>query len=314
MKRSRAPLYLVILLSVGVALPIFFKQPYFYYASYIVLEYIALSVAWNLLGGYGGYLNFGTSAFFGVGAYASAYIFNSLRLPVILAIPAGGAMAALLGVLIGYSTLRLRGVYFAIATLAATTLVQSIVLNTPALGSAVGLYIRLPPPPPPYGNLIELLFATLFGVTVVSIALSYWVENSWIGRGLMALRDDEEAAETMGVPTFRLKMFANVLSGFLMGLVGAFYPLYIAYMEPYSTFDLGISFNVFVMTLIGGTGTWQGPVIGGLILGTIQQAASVTITSQYNLAVVAAAMLLFAVLAPGGLKGIFSKFITSRAE
>ena len=93
MKRSRAPLYLVLLLSVGVALPIFFKQPYFYYASYIVLEYIALSVAWNLLGGYGGYLNFGTSAFFGVGAYASAYIFNSLRLPVILAIPAGGAMA-----------------------------------------------------------------------------------------------------------------------------------------------------------------------------------------------------------------------------
>ncbi|MDA4128898.1 MAG: branched-chain amino acid ABC transporter permease [Thaumarchaeota archaeon] len=313
MKRNLAPMYLLVSLAFGAILPVFYKQPYFYFASYIVLQYVALSVAWNLLGGYGGYLNFGTSAFFGVGAYVSAYLFNSLGIPEVIAILAAGAVSALFGVLIGYSSLRLRGVYFAIATLAATTLVQSIVLNTPALGSAVGLYIRFPAAPAIYGNLIELLFVAMFGISVVSIGLSYWIENSWIGRGLMALRDDEQAAETLGVPTFRLKLYANVLSGFLMGVVGSLYPLYIGYIEPYSIFDLGISFNVFVMTFIGGIGTWQGPIIGALVLGSIQQAASVTVTSQYNLAVVAAAMLVFGIFSPGGLKGIFSRLFGKRS-
>lgn len=306
MKRNSVIAYLVVSIAFGIVLPVFYKQPYFYYASFVVLQFVALSVAWNLLGGYAGYLNLGTSAFFGTGAYTSAYLFNVLRLPIAVSFVAGGAMAAILGLVIGYSTLRLRGVYFAIATLAVVTVVQSIVLNTPALGGAVGLYIKLPSPPQIYGSLVEFLFALLFAIVVLSIGLSYWIENSWVGRGLTALRDDEEASEAMGVPTFRLKMMATVLSGFIMGMVGSLYPLYIGYMEPYSVFDLGISFNVFVMTFIGGIGTWQGPVIGAIILGTIQQASSVTVTSEYNLAVVAGAMLFFAIFAPGGLKKVIS--------
>ncbi len=182
-----------------------------------------------------------------------------------------------------------------------------------ALGGAVGLYIKLPGPPQIYGSLVEFLFALLFAIVVLSIGLSYWIENSWVGRGLTALRDDEEASEAMGVPTFRLKMMATVLSGFIMGMVGSLYPLYIGYMEPYSVFDLGISFNVFVMTFIGGIGTWQGPVIGAIILGTIQQASSVTVTSEYNLAVVAGAMLFFGIFAPGGLKKVISSRMSRRS-
>src|SRR5438876_244982 len=172
-------------------------NPYVYFAGYVVLQYVVIATAWNILGGYAGYVDFG---------------------PPVLA--------------------------------------------------------------------------------------ARMIERSWIGRGLSALRDNEEAAECMGVPTLRLKLFATTVSGFFLGVAGAPFPYYVTYVEPSSAFNLDYAVNALAMPMIGGTTTWIGPVIGAVLLGTAQQVATVTISSELNLLIVGVVLVLFVVLAPEGITGL----------
>jgi branched-chain amino acid transport system permease protein len=139
---------------------------------------------------------------------------------------------------------------------------------------------------------------------VVAVLAARMIERSWIGRGLSALRDNEEAAECMGVPTLRLKLFATTVSGFFLGVAGAPFPYYVTYVEPSSAFNLDYAVNALAMPMIGGTTTWIGPVIGAVMLGTAQQVATVTISSELNLLIVGVVLVLFVVLAPEGITGL----------
>jgi branched-chain amino acid transport system permease protein len=283
------------------------ENRYFYFATYVILQYIVLSTAWNILGGYTGYVNFGTPAFFALGAYTATLLILLCRAPLLILILAGGLTSGLLGLGIGYLTLRLKGVFFSIATLALTVVLQTLIINWEFVGGAKGISIIRPATIPFFRNYVQYLFVVMLGLAVCSVALARWIEKSWIGRGLAAIRDNEEAAECMGVPTLRLKLFATVVSGGLMGMAGAPFPYHISLIEPLSAFNLDYAVNSLAMPMIGGTTTWMGPLVGALLLGSAQQAATVTISSELNLLIVGVVLVAFVILAPDGIVGLVQR-------
>ncbi len=278
-------------------------NPYLYFAGYVILQYVVIATAWNILGGYAGYVNFGTPAFFALGAYTAVFLIQSMRAPLPVLILAGGLVAALLGLGIGYLTLRLRGVFFSIATLALSIVLQTMIMNWEYVGGSRGLSV-IRPSDPPFGNYVTFLFTVMVLLAVVAVMVALLIERSWVGRGLAALRDNEEAAECMGVPTLRLKLFATTVSGFLLGVAGAPFPYYVTFVEPNSAFSLDYAVNALAMPMIGGTTSWVGPVIGAVLLGTAQQLATVTISSEMNLFIVGVVLVAFVVLAPEGILGL----------
>lgn len=297
----------IAIIALGILLPQFVKVSYFYFAGYIVLQFMILATAWNLLGGYVGYVNFGVGGFFVIGAYTSAVMLLFLKSNIIIAMLAAGILSGALGFGVGYLTIRLRGIFFAIATLALSIIIQMVIVNWHWLGGANGLYIFRPEPFPPFSDYLEFLFALMLFVAFLSVMLVRYIEKSWIGKCFIAIRDTEEASECMGVPTFRLKLLATTLSGFMMGVAGAPFPYYITYLEPYSAMDLLITVNSLAMPLVGGTAHWLGPVIGAILLGGAQQIVSVTISSEWNLLIIGIVLIAFVILAPEGIIGLIQR-------
>ena len=303
MRTGRGLLVGVVAVAAGVSVAGLPVNPYVYFAGYVILQYVVIATAWNILGGYAGYVNFGTPAFFALGAYTAVFLIQWAHAPLAVLIVAGGLVSALLGLGIGYLTLRLRGVFFSIATLALSIVLQTFVINWDYVGGSKGVTV-IRPSPPLFGSHVKFLFSVMVLMAVVAVTVAWLIERSWIGRGLSALRDNEEAAECMGVPTLRLKLFATTISGFLLGVAGAPFPYYVTYVEPSSAFNLDYAVNALAMPMIGGTTTWIGPVIGAVLLGTAQQVATVTISSELNLLIVGVVLVAFVVLAPEGLVGL----------
>ncbi len=304
MRRAGVPLAVGIgLILLSVLLASMKVNPYLYFAGYVILQYVVMATAWNILGGYAGYENFGTPAFFALGAYTAVFLIQTVKAPLPVLILAGGLVSALLGLGIGYLTLRLRGVFFSIATLALSIVLQTVIINWEFVGGSRGLSV-IRPSGPPFGNYVTFLFTVMTGLAVSSVLVARFIQRSWIGRGLAALRDNEEAAECMGVPTLRLKLFATTVSGFLLGVAGAPFPYYVTFVEPNSAFSLDYAVNALAMPMIGGTTSWVGPVIGAILLGAAQQVATVTISSEMNLFIVGVVLVAFVVAAPEGLLGL----------
>ena len=282
---------------------------YFFYAGYIVLTFVVLATAWNILGGYAGYVNFGTGAFFGLGSYSAVVLFKALSAPLAVQIVAAAVVGAALGFAVGIMTLRLRGIFFAIATVAILFIMETLMVNWRYVGGATGLQLLRPDVIAPFASYTRMLFVVMAFLAVLSIAVARYVQVSWIGRGLRAIRDSEEAAECSGVPTLRLKLFACVVSGALMGAAGAPMPMYLSFIEPASSFSLNWGVSALAMPMIGGTAHWIGPVLGALLLGSIQQIVTVTISNEINVLVVGVLLVLFVVLAPDGIVGLFKKVL-----
>src|SRR5437870_13076410 len=293
----------VVVVLAGVALATMPVNRYFYFAGYVILQYVVIATAWNILGGYAGYVNFGTPAFFALGAYTAVFLIRSMHAPLPVLILAGGLVAALLGLGIGYLTLRLRGTFFSIATLALSVVLQTMIINWEYVGGSRGISV-LRPSGPPFGSYVTFLFTVMVALAVVAVLAARFIERSWIGRGLAALRDNEEAAECMGVPTLKLKLFASTISRCLLGVAGAPFPYYVTFVEPNSAFNLDYAVNALAMPMIGGTTSWVGPVIGAVLLGTAQQLATVTISSELNLLIVGIVLVAFVVPAPQGPLGL----------
>ena len=293
----------IAVIAAGIGLASLRVNPYVYFAGHVILQYVVIATAWNILGGYAGYVNFGTPAFFALGAYTAVFLIRTVHPPLPVLILAGGLVAALLGLGIGYLTLRLRGTFFSIATLALSVVLQTMIMNWDFVGGSRGVSV-LRPSGPPFGNYVVFLFTVMVALAVGAVTVARFIERSWIGRGLSALRDNEEAAECMGVPTLRLKLFATTVSGFLLGVAGAPFPYYVTFVEPNSAFAIDYAVNALAMPMIGGTTSWIGPVIGAVLLGSAQQLATVTISSEMNLFIVGVVLVAFVVLAPEGILGL----------
>lgn len=283
---------------------------YLFFAGYTILQFVVLSSAWNILGGYCGYVNFGSAAFFALGAYTTVFFYKFFPLPIPVLIVIAAAVSGFVGLGMGYLTLRLRGAFFAIATLALAVVLQTFVVNWDYVGGSRGAYIIRPETFDVLGypiTYIEYLFILMLVLAVLSIVVSRSIARSQLGFGFATIRDDELAAEASGVPTLRLKLIATTLSGALMGMAGAPFPYYIGYLQPASAFGLEYGVNSIAMPIIGGTTSWVGPLIGAILLGALQQIATVTISSAVNLLIVGLLLVAFVVVAPNGLVGLFQK-------
>jgi branched-chain amino acid transport system permease protein len=224
---------------------------YVFFAGYVVLQYVVLGTAWNILGGYCGYVNFGTAAFFALGAYSTVAIYTfttdpdiyPIDVPIPVLMLAGGVVSGAVGFGMGYLTLRLRGAFFAIATLALAVVLQTLVVNWDYVGGSRGAYIIRPEEMWPIGNYIRYLFLIMMLLAIAAITIARLIERSRLGYGFATIRDDELAAEASGVPTLRLKLIATTISGALMGMAGAPFPYYIGFLQPDSTFGLDYAVN-----------------------------------------------------------------------
>jgi len=308
---------------------------YLVFAGIVVLQYIVLATAWNILGGYCGYVNFGAGAFFAMGAYAVIALerlgrnpgrwlsdtYFELLIPLLpLSLPSmvaiGGIVSGIVGLGMGYLTLRLRGVFFAIATLALAVVLHTLVVNWDFVGGSRGHTVIRPARVAvgPFSlTSIEYLFLLMLVLAVLALWVARSIERSRLGLGFASIRDDELAAEASGVPTLRLKLIATTVSGALMGMAGAPLPFYLGYTEPNTAFGLGYSVNAIAMPMIGGATTWSGPLIGAVLLGTLQQIATVTITSVWNLLIVGVLLIAFVITAPVGIVGLVREFLRTAA-
>jgi branched-chain amino acid transport system permease protein len=270
------------------------KNEYYFFAAYIVVQFVVLATAWNILGGYAGYVNFGTSAFFGVGAYIAVMLIKGTGAPLGVQILAAAAVGGALGFGVGLLTLRLRGIFFSIATVAVTIILETAVINWRYVGGATGIQILRPPVMEPFESYTKMLLVVAVLLAIVAVAIARYIQVSWLGRGLRAIRDNEEAAECAGVPTLKLKLIA----------AGAPLAMYQSFVEPASAFNLTYSVSALAMPIIGGTSHWIGPVVGAVLLGTVQQVVTVTISSELNVLVVGVLLVLFVVAAPEGIVGL----------
>jgi branched-chain amino acid transport system permease protein len=295
----------------AVALALSGANEYLFFAGFVVLQAVILATGWNILGGYAGYVNFGVPGFVGVGAYTALALHLLFNAPLIVQIVAGAAMAALLGLGVGLLTLRLRGIFFSIATIAVVFILEAVVMNSRFLGGATGIQLTRPNDVWLFGTYTRMLFVMMTLMAIVALSVARYVQNSYIGQGLRAVRDSEEAADCSGVPTLKVKLIACAISGALLGIAGAPMPMYLSYIEPLSTFNMHYAVIALAMPIIGGTSHWLGPLIGALILGTLQQIVTVTISSELNVLVVGVLLVVFVVAAPDGMIGLVKKWKTS---
>ena len=287
-------------IGLAYAATVLVQNQYVFFAGYIVIQFILLATAWNIAGGYAGYVNFGASGFFGAGAYVAVASAQAFTAPLGMQIACAAATGAALGLAVAYLSARLRGVYYSIATIAVAVILEALVVNWSYVGGARGMSVTRPPAPPGFNDYTAFLFVVMAVLAVAGVAVARGIERSSVGRGLAAVRDNEMAAEACGVPTLAVKMAAISISGALMAVAGAPYALYASYVDPSSAFNMNYSLAALAMPLLGGTSTWVGPVIGAVMLAVVQQLLTVFASAQVNLLVLGLILVASVIFLPGG--------------
>lgn len=268
MKLRRTPAGIVAAGLLMGALP-FFKLPAFYESFlYLALFWIVLATSWNILSGYAGYFSFGHGAFFGAGVYTSATLAGKFDWPFLATLPAAALVAALIGVGVGAIVFRVRGIrgeVFALLSLAVTFVVATIIGNTPIDGGP-GVYLNAVPVPKIGPTPTSSLYLMMLAAAILTLLVSWGIRHSRFGAGLFAIHDDEDAAEVMGVPTYRWKLLALAVSCALAGLAGGIHALFVSYVTTAETFNLTVPLTVVLMSILGGTRHWAGPAIGAVAI------------------------------------------------
>jgi branched-chain amino acid transport system permease protein len=255
------------LVAVGVLLlPYLTANTYLLDLAILILLSIVQAEAWNLLGGYTGQISFGHAAFFGIGAYTSTILFLRAGLSPWAGMMIGGFLAAIVAWPLGWLTFRLRGPYFSLSTLAVAEVIRVIAFNWHQVtGGGDGLNILFSP-----GSARAFYYAAVALVTV-ALAVSVSVVRSRIGTYLKAIREDQDAAEAVGINTTRFKVIALMISAFLVALAGSFFASYRLYINPELVFDASVSLQMIFVTVAGGLGSLGGPVLGSLVLVPVSE-------------------------------------------
>jgi len=268
--------------------------------------WIITSIAWNIVGGFTGQVSFGFAVFYGLGAYAAALLINSGRSPYFAFLGAAG-VAVLASFLVGLPTFRLRGPYFAIATIGVTEAVRVVMSNVPFTGGASGYRIT------EYGPFrqLEHYYQALVAVAL-AVAISAWISGSRFGLALRAIKQDQDAAAQLGVNPYTFKLWAHAIAAALTGVAGALHARYNIYIDPTGgaggvfAFTTGIS--ILLMPVIGGIGTVWGPVLGGAVFGIVEEEIVVKFP-QIHLLLYGALLILIVLLEPDGLVGLFHRIV-----
>jgi branched-chain amino acid transport system permease protein len=264
--------------AVVAGLPLVVENSFLLHVCILMFMWTVLGEAWNVLGGFAGQVSFGHAALFGVGSYATMVLFLKAGLPPWWGIPLGGLAAAAFSVPIGLICFRLRGPYFSLATLAVAELTKLVALNWEwATNGPTGYLITTLPPLRLLGLTVNWESkAPFYWVAALLMAFSMgavgWLARSRLGAFLVAIRENEEAAEAVGIDTVRAKVVTLALSGFLAGMGGGFYAFYFRYVDPDAVLNLGLSMEMVFIAMVGGLGTVVGPLIGAVFLTTVGEA------------------------------------------
>ncbi len=268
------------------------------------LMFAGLTVSWDLLGGLAGYFSFGHAAFFGIGAYAVALAMVRLGLPFWVGLVLAAGVSGLFAVAIGLPVLRLKGHYFALVTLGIGEVIRGVIGNLTALtGGAGGLSLPLVP-----GGIdvaYRLFYFLMLFALLLALATVWTIRRARLGYGLLAIREDEEAAKAIGVPTTAYKTIAFGISATLFGLFGGIYAYWLTYVEPADVFDIKISILVIIMALLGGVGTFLGPLVGALGFQVLSEVLWNRLLDFHN-AFLGALMIIIVVFFPRGFMDVFS--------
>ena len=279
-------------------------SPFYLVYAYFLFFWIAQATSWNILSGYTGYFSFGQGAFYGLGVYTVGDLFGREGVNYFLTIPIAGALGGLLAAFVGALAFRLgslRGEIFALLTLAVTFTLSSIAALSTWVDGGQGVAIPLPTYPDWLGDFQDLIYRLGLAVAVIAVVTAFLIQHSRFGWGLFAIRDEEGVAEELGVPTFRSKMFAITISGFLGGLSGAVAALQIGYLTPEGVFNLTVPLLVIVMSVLGGRRHWLGPVIGALVIYALQERLTNSGLDEYGQIVLGGILVVFVLFAPEGL-------------
>jgi len=287
-----------------------FLEPEVYYLSFMfsVFMYVILASSWNFIGGYAGYLSFGHAAFFGIGAFATAKAASMFELSPILTILASvpaGALAALVALIVGYPCLKIRGPYFSVVTICFAFVVELTVKNIEFLGGAEGIYLKFMDIPEKLSR--SILYEVMLLLMVVTLGVAWWLGRSRLGAGLRAIRSDEEVAETMAIPTAKIKIQAFVLSAFFPGIAGGLFAYYLTYIHADVVFNINISILIVLMAMFGGGGTWLGPIIGAVILTVVNEGLSTFAQAEIARIIYGALFIVVTIFMPNGIIDFFRK-------
>jgi branched-chain amino acid transport system permease protein len=264
--------------------------------GFLTFLFVAQGIAWNILGGFAGYVSFGYAAFYGLGAYTTALLWLA-GWPPVLTYPLAGLVAAAFSLVVGVPTLRLAGPYFSIATIGVGEAMRILMLNLDRItGGASGLNLPTSVPSKGWFYLVGLMFA------IGAFAVAAAVRSSRFGLGLLALRMDQEAAESLGVRTALFKNMAHTLSAFIVGACGGLYATYLQFVHPDTVFSFTQSISLVLIALIGGLGTLWGPVLGGVIFYVVQDYLQ-TSYPTFHLLVYGVLLILILIFEPRGLVG-----------
>ncbi len=305
-------LLLALALLCSIALPFVFPDKYVIRIATVSLLYVMITLSLNLMVGYLGQMSFGHAAFYGIGAYTAAILTTTYHVPFLIAFVAAGIVAGLFGLLLGMPVLKLKGYYFTIITMVFCEIIRVVELNWMSLTRGP-LGIMAIPKPSLFGFVfstpIRLYFFVLVAVIVSTLVVKNLM-NSRIGYAILAIRDDELAAEAMGIPVFRYKMVVFIISSLMVGLAGAFYAAYTSYIDP-SSFAASQSNNMLVMVIFGGLGNTVGSFIGAIVLTVLPELLRGM--AQYRQLIYGILLVVLMMVKPQGLLGdINFKYIRQR--
>ncbi len=263
-----------------VAFPLLWPGAYYEQTIFILIFLLAImATGWNVIAGFTGYISLGQSAFLGLGAYTVGLLAPHIGLNPLWLAPLGGVVAALVAVLLGSTITRAREHAYVIITIAFLFLMQAIGLNAPGLtGGSNGITLPLPSWGRDIGNMP--FYYVLFGLMVLSTAMTWWVRRTKFGMGLIAIREDEDKAAAIGVRTSAYKILATVASGVLIGVAGGVYAYYLTFIDPRGMFDILVSVQIVLATLLGGLGTIWGPVIGAFLVVPMNEFTNGVVAAQ----------------------------------
>ncbi len=304
---------LLVFALVLLAYPFIITNRYWINLMITVFTFVALGQAWNWVGGYAGQISFGHAAFFGIGAYTSTVLLVKAGVNPWIGMVVGMFLAGLLALSIGYPIFRLQGHYFAIATIALGEIVRIGFNNWNFVGGASGIEL-----PIKQSALLNFQFFSkvpyyfiALAMVIVAYLVTYWIETSRVGYYLRAIREDQDAARSLGVSLTMYKSIALVLSAMMTAMAGTFYAQYILFIDPPSTMSLDLSILISLVPVLGGAGAFWGPLLGGFVLIPVSELSRSFLGGggrAYNLILYGALIIIVAVLEPGGLWGVIRRW------
>jgi branched-chain amino acid transport system permease protein len=303
----------ILALVIAVAFPLVIEQPFPIHVMILVYMFGVLGVGWNIMGGYAGMFSFGQAAFFGIGAYTSSYLLITFQVNPWIGLIAGGIVAALVAAAIGYPCSDLRGHYFAIASIAFAEIVRVFFNNWKMVGAAEGLSL-----PMLDESLTNFMFHSsklpyyyiMLIFLLLALVVCYFVATSKMGYYFRAIKESHDVAEVLGVNVVRFRLVAIMISAFLSAMAGTFYAQYILYIDPESVMLLAISVQIVLISMLGGSGSIMGPLIGAAVLIPISEYTRATLGNQgtgIDMLIYGFLITIISVYQPAGVWGLLTR-------